>query len=566
MKNRPYPFYEGYPEYENVRALLLHNAKRYDTRIAYSYREKPGDTEKCEVTFRDFAAEVRALGTAFIARGVEGKRVGLIGRLSFPWVLCYFSLLSVGAVLVPLDPEWTEADLAETAAKAKISFLLCDAEIAEKAQAVSKRCGNIPLYFTRGEEKNTVAALLAKGKKLVAKGDDSFLRAPVQPSALSLLVFTSGTTGKGKGVMLSQKNILSDVAAGLCVVKIGKKMIGVLPPHHTFGSTIGILGIFCLGSEVYLSSGLRYFAREMKQEKPDSLVLVPLFLETFASKILSSAAEQGKADALRRAMTISGGLQKLGIHMEKSLFTSVLDSFGGKLETVVTGGAPLNKETARLFRALGIRVLDGYGITECSPLISVNRNERVVEGTVGLPIPCLTVKIDAPDEKGEGEICVKGDNVMLGYYEDEAATAAVTDKDGYFHTGDIGKFHKSGYLMITGRLKNLIILANGKNVYPEEIEGALAALPGVLDAVVYMGKSRRGAAHDRIVAEIYPDAGFLKREGVEDARLYYLPLIEKYNKEAVPYKKIGFLRIRTEPFPKNTLQKITRFRLDKTID
>lgn len=566
MRFKPYPLYEGYPLHENVRALLAFNAKRYGDGIAFSYRLKPSDEEKISVSYTQFAHQVKALGSEFLSRSVKGGRVALIGKLSYPWVLCYFALLSIGAVLVPLDPEWTEEDLAETAAKAEVTMLICDNEIAAKAEAVRKACGNCPLIFTKGEDNEQIRDLLRKGEERLASGDIAFDQAPIDPSALALLVFTSGTTGKGKGVMLSQKNILSDIAAGLAVVTIGKKTIGVLPPHHTFGSTVGILGIFCLGTEIYLSSGLRYFAREMKQEKPDSLVLVPLFLETFANKILSSAEEQGKADALRRAVAINSGLQKVGINMAKSLFTSVLQSFGGNLTTVVSGGAPLNKDTARLFTALGLKVINGYGITECSPLISVNRNECIVEGTVGMPIPCLEVRIDAPDDQDEGEICIKGDNVMMGYYKDEKATGEVMDEDGFFHTGDIGKWHKSGYLMITGRLKNLIILPNGKNVYPEELESALTALPGVVDAVVYMGQSKRGEAHNMIVAEIYPDPVFLEREHIEDTAHFYQPYLEKYNKTTAPYKKIGLLKIRTEPFPKNTLQKITRFRLDRTID
>jgi long-chain acyl-CoA synthetase len=233
---------------------------------------------------------------------------------------------------------------------------------------------------------------------------------------------------------------------------------------------------------------------------------------------------------------------------------------------LITGGAPINQEILDTFDAIGITVLNGYGITECAPLISVNHNRFINKGSVGPVLPVDTVKIDDPNEDGEGEILVKGPNVMLGYYNNEEATRDAFDEEGYFRTGDYGKIDKNNVIYITGRKKNLIILSNGKNVYPEEIESELSAVPGVLDIIVYEGKSKRGMEHNAIVAEIYPDKEFLERNEITDKQQYFQEYVDKYNRTAVPYKKVAVLRVRDEEFPKNTLRKILRFKMDMTID
>ena len=257
---------------------------------------------------------------------------------------------------------------------------------------------------------------------------------------------------------------------GMYLFAITKKTMNVLPPHHTFGSTVNFVGHFSQGSEVYISSGLKYIADEIKEQQPSHLVLVPLFVETLYKKMWQAAQKSGRAQILRAMIKVSNFLRKLGIDLRSKLFKSVLDAFGGKLELIICGGAYLDQEIIDTFDSLGITVLNGYGITECSPLISCNRNKYRKKGSVGVPILGSEVKIKDPDENGEGEICVKGPHVMLGYYRNPEATKEVFDDDGFFKTGDYGRLDDDGWLYITGRLKNLIVLSNGKNVYPEEIE------------------------------------------------------------------------------------------------
>ena len=386
-------------------------------------------------------------------------------------------------------------------------------------------------------------------------------------------MFTSGTTGKGKGVMLSQRNFTSDLGDVIPFIDFSVKCMNVLPPHHTYGSSVSIFGQNSIGCDIYISSGVKYILKELQEHKPGHLVAVPLYVETFYRRILKGIDDKGKFQAglVKTFMGINRFCHKLGFGPFDSFFKKkILASFGGELNMIISGGAPLNQEMADLFDSIGVKVLNGYGITECAPIIAVNHNNYIVPKSVGPVLPIDDVRINEPNEDGEGEIFVKGPNVMLGYYKDDTANADAFSEDGYFKTGDYGKLKitKEGdrILYITGRLKNLIILSNGKNVYPEEIEDALAATPGVVEIVVYEGKSKRGDTFNTIVAEIYPDKDMLSKAGVTDLQAYFQKYVNEYNKTAVPYKKIGLLKVREEEFPKNTLRKILRRKIDMTID
>ena len=406
---------------------------------------------------------------------------------------------------------------------------------------------------------------MAAGKAKFAESQDAYFNTAIDADKMSILVFTSGTTGKGKGVMLSQTNVLSDMSDVIPFIDFASKSVSVLPPHHTFGSSVMIVGHLMIGCEIYISAGLRYITKELKDEKPGHLVLVPLYLETFYRKILANIKAQGKEKKFATGVKLSKFLRFFGIDLRKKLFKDVRAAFGGELTMIISGGAPLNSEVVDFFETVGISTLNGYGITECAPIISVNHSKKNIKGSVGFPLGIDEVKIAEENEGGEGEICVKGSNVMLGYFKDAEATAEVFDEDGFFRTGDYGKLEK-GAIVITGRKKNLIILSNGKNVYPEEIESELIATPGILDIIVYEGQSKRGLEHNAIVAEVYPDMEYIEKNGITDIKAHLQPYVDEYNRGAVHYKKIGLLKVRDEEFPKNTLRKIMRFKLDMTID
>ena len=553
-------------EYTDIRHLVEDSGERYSDRIAYSFRKKASDKKKVEITFDKVRDDVRALTTEFLSRGYQGKHVAVIGKNSYEWYLCYLSLLSADAVIVPLDRDWLANDLAETVLKAECEVLFCDPDIADKTAVIAERCGIKDVYDVAAEGENSVGALVEAGKPKFAESSEAYFGTKLDPDKMQILVFTSGTTGKGKGVMLTTGNVLSDLSDVIPYVDFGIKTVGVLPPHHTFGSSVMIVGHMMIGTEIYISSGIRYVAKELKEEKPEHMVLVPLYLETFYRKILSNIKSQGKEKLVPRMMKISNFLCKIGIDVRRKLFKSILAAFGGEIKMIISGGAALNSEMVDFFNGVGISTLNGYGITECAPIISVNHTKRNIKGSIGIPLNIDTVKISEPNEDNEGEICVKGSNVMLGYFKDPEATADAFDEEGYFKTGDYGKFGPQGELYITGRKKNLIILSNGKNVYPEEIENELNTTPGVLDIIVYEGQSKRGIEHNAIVAEIYPDKEYIEKNGIEDVKKHLQPYIDAYNRGAVPYKKIAIVKVRDEEFPKNTLRKIMRFKLDMTID
>lgn len=554
-------------EFVNVREMLDWCAETHNAKTAYSFIGEEKTKETVKKSFTELREDVRALGTKMLQMGCHGKHCAVIGKFSYNWAVIYFASMSIGAVLVPLDKDWHICDLVDTCENADIEFLFTDTEISDKATEIGSQIKLLHSPITiGGTNENSVTQLIDEGKVLYNESPEAFYNARIFPDKLSLLVFTSGTTGKGKGVMLSQSAILSDLCDIIPYIDFGKKTVGVLPPHHTYGSSVMLIGHAIIGAEVYVSAGLRHLLKEFKEQKPEHLVLVPLYLETFYRRIKSTLKEKGKEETVNKLITLSNNMLKIGIDLRKNLFSSIRAAFGGEVKTIISGGAPLNPEILSFFEAIGISVLNGYGITECAPIVAVNRSKNVVPGSVGSVLNIDTVKISEPNENAEGEICVKGPNVMLGYYKNEEATLEAFDNDGYFKTGDYGKIDNNGILYITGRKKNIIILSNGKNVYPEEIENELIAIPGVSEAVVYEGKSARGITYNAIVAEIYPDKDYFEKNNIGDAKEYFKKYIDEYNKTAVSYKKIGLLRVRKEEFPKNTLRKILRFKINTEIE
>ncbi len=548
-------------DYRDIREMVEDIGERWADRYAYSFRINPRDKEVVRKTYPELRDEIRALSMSFIKKGIAGKHITLIGKYSYNWVLVYYASMCTASVLIPLDKDWTAADLTSTAERADTEVLIVDKAIEAKGREIAEALG-LELLITEDD----INALVEEGKPLFAEDSTPYYATEIDPRAMALLVFTSGTTGKGKGVMLCQGGITWDLADVVQYIDFSQKSIGVLPPHHTYCSSVSIYGQNSVGIEVYISSGLAAVSREIQEQKPGHIVLVPLYVETFYRKIQATLEKQGKTKLVYNMIKVSNFLRKLGIDLRKKFFGKITEAFGGKLDHLVCGGAAINQDIIDFFDGIGITILNGYGITECSPLISVNHSYRIVDGSVGFAIDGDDVRIDEPNENGEGEICVKGPNVMLGYFKDEEATAEAMTEDGYFRTGDYGKITKEGAIAITGRKKNLIILSNGKNVYPEEIESEFAAVPGVLDTIVYEGKSKRGMEFNAIVAEFYLDPDFVKAHGIEDKKAYIKTYVDKYNTTAVPYKKIQVIKVRDEDFPKNTLRKIMRFKLDTSID
>jgi len=568
QRKHNYPLYETtiFPDF---RIMTENVAKRYPDRVAISYKENPNDKETKKITYATARDEIRALGEKMIDMGLRDKKVMICGKSSWGWIYVYFALMSIGAVTVPVDKDLPEEELLSIARRAGCTGICYGTEAADKVGNMLRELPEVTVRVAIGDHPlkgdPTVPDLIAAGYDLQHEGHNEYDAYEIDPDRLASIVFTSGTTGRGKGVMLSQTNIVSDMTQGMYNFAITPKTMMVLPPHHTFGSTVNIVGHFSQGSEIYISSGVKYFVREMGEQHPTHLVLVPLFLETIYKKIWASAEKRGKADTMRRALALNLKLHRVGIDLSNLFFGEVKKMMGGKLEMVICGGAALSQNIIDTFEGLGIIVLNGYGITECAPLISCNRNEYRKSGSVGCPIIGEKVKIREPNEAGEGEICVKGPNVMLGYFDDEEATAEAFDEEGYFRTGDYGKLDDEGWIYITGRKKNMILFSNGKNVYPEEIETVLQGIYGVGEVIVYAGDCKSDPTKEVIVAEIYPDAEALAAHGITDAKAYFDEQVKAANDKMISYKRVGMVKLRDTEFEKNTSRKIQRFKIDRSI-
>ena len=577
--NKNYPIYKT-TFIDDMRSLVEEAAQNFSDSIAISYKENYWDKEVKKVTFLQWREDVRGLGTYLISKGYRETNIAILGENSYGWCCSFFAVMAIGSVTVPVDKELpiedidgiitttgTKVLIYGKSSEAKVKEMLRNGGLKTVEMIISVASSNsIEASELRDRTLRTLEDVQTEGAGLYAAGDNSYYDYKIDVNKLASIVFTSGTTGKGKGVMLSQANIGLDMTLGMYNFDITRKTLHVLPPHHTFGSTVNYVGHLSQGCEVYISSGIKHVSDEIKEQQPTHLILVPAFLEVMNRKIWATARKDGKEGLLKAMIKVSNFLRKFGVDVRRKLFASVLSAFGGKLELIICGGAKLDEEIIRNFDALGITILNGYGITECAPLISANRNKYQKPGSVGTPILACRVKIDNPDENGEGEICVKGPNVMLGYYNNPEATAEVFDKDGFFHTGDYGKLDEEGWIYITGRKKNLIILSNGKNVYPEEIEADLQKVEGVSEVVVYAGESRVQKDKITIVAEIFPDADLLAHMGVNNAQEYFENQVKALNAKMPPYKAVKCVKIRDTEFQKNTSRKITRFNIDKTID
>ena len=579
MMNKNYPIYKT-TFIDDMRSLVEEAAQNFSDSIAISYKENYWDKEVKKVTFLQWREDVRGLGTYLISKGYRETNIAILGENSYGWCCSFFAVMAIGSVTVPVDKELpiedidgiitttgTKVLIYGKSSEAKVKEMLRNGGLKTVEMIISVASSNSIEASELGDRTlRTLEDVQTEGAGLYAAGDNSYYDYKIDVNKLASIVFTSGTTGKGKGVMLSQANIGLDMTLGMYNFDITRKTLHVLPPHHTFGSTVNYVGHLSQGCEVYISSGIKHVSDEIKEQQPTHLILVPAFLEVMNRKIWATARKDGKEGLLKAMIKVSNFLRKFGVDVRRKLFASVLSAFGGKLELIICGGAKLDEEIIRNFDALGITILNGYGITECAPLISANRNKYQKPGSVGTPILACRVKIDNPDENGEGEICVKGPNVMLGYYNNPEATAEVFDKDGFFHTGDYGKLDEEGWIYITGRKKNLIILSNGKNVYPEEIEADLQKVEGVSEVVVYAGESRVQKDKITIVAEIFPDADLLAHMGVNNAQEYFENHVKALNAKMPPYKAVKCVKLRDTEFQKNTSRKITRFNIDKTID
>ncbi len=497
--------------------------------------------------------DLNALGNALVGLGLTGKHIAVIGPTSYEWLLSYYTVLCGLGVVVPIDKELPDDEIANILSDSGAACLIYAHEYADIVQNIRGGLNDVAYYVDMNGTTGThdLQELLKNAQ------DNGYCSLPIDPHAMSALLYTSGTTGKSKGVMLTQSNILRASEGGLSLLDIGSICMSVLPVHHSFESTHGITMMIENGTTICINDSLRHFLENLQLFKPDTIFLVPLFVEMMYRKIWANAHAQKQEDALRALIEKSNAELAQGIDNRDVYFKNIHDAFGGNLKVMLCGGAPLPKHLARAFRELGILLLQGYGITECSPLVSVNRNRYYEDGSVGLPIACCEVDVRDMDEDGDGEIWVKGENVMLGYYKNEAGTREVM-RDGWFNTGDIGHIDERGFLFITGRKKNLIVLSNGKNIYPEEIEGYLMRIPYIKEVVVF-APLVDGQSEMALYAEIFVNEEYTAEHTPQEILHTLEKDIVEVNKTLPTYKHIKDFHVRDKEFEKTTKKSIKRF-------
>lgn len=540
---------------------------KYTNDVAFKYYDSAKSI--VEMTYGDFALNVNYLEAAFSSLDLAGKRIAVVGESCPEWVMTYVATLSIGSVIVPLDKELAVNELFNFLKISKADAIVFTKSFCAKFKEniLSDDCAMMffPIecddeeILTR-ENVKLLSSLLTTGKEMIASGFESE-KYEVSDEMREML-FTSGTTGTSKCVMLSEKNVVACVNSCCASVDFSGEdvIVSVLPLHHTYELAVMIAALN-LGATVCINDSLKYVLRNFKIFKPTGLVLVPLFVNTMYKKIMDEAKKTGQLKKMKAGMVISSALLKVGIDVRSKLFAQVLDAFGGRLSKIVCGGAALNPEYVDCFKKFGINVYEGYGITECSPLISVNPYTAPKRGSVGPSVESCNVMIDGKDKnsKGyiEGEILVKGTNVMLGYYENEQANAEVFTEDGYFRTGDIGYMDEDGYIYITGRKKSVIVLENGKNVFPEEIEEYLSNIETIAECVVV---GRTEGENVVLTAIVYPAFDKFEKDAELDKIAESIKAsINSLNKKLPSFKQVRNIELRRNEFEKTTSRKIKRF-------
>ncbi len=528
---KEYALYE-HPIINTVNELLEICDERYGDKTCFVYSRK---TEEVKISYHQFHKEVNYLKTWFSSQGFNNCHMAILGENSYEWILSYFAIVCGSNVVVPLDKDLEADDINEllydSECKAIIYSKTYEDIIENLKQKVSK-------YKFISMEKFT--EYLVIGKHTLFNNKLKSVR-NVNKDSLATIVYTSGTTGKSKGVMLSHYNLISDMHAACQYVTISGASILLLPLHHTFGLVASLFAVMFYGEIIYINNSLKKLMNDFQKVQPQNLFVVPLIVEKIYKNIWTIARQQGKDKLLRKMLKISNVLKKCGIDLRRKFFRSVLEAFGGKLEVIVCGGAPLSVKMIKKFDELGITILNGYGITECAPIVAVNRNKNNRMGSVGFPLKCNEVSIAE-----DGEILVRGTNVMKGYFHNLLETKLVFRKE-WFCTGDIGYLGKHGELYITGRKKNLIILNNGENISAESIEKEIYSIPYVKETIVYEESGK-------IVAEIYLD------EKVLDGEKRIKEDIKKINAKLLQNQNITNVKIRDSEFPKTTTLKIKRER------
>ena len=560
-------------KFDNIRDLINNSVKLYPSNIAFKIKHKDGkNVSYTNITYTDFQNDINYVGTGLQKLGYKDKRIAVIGKNCYEWAVTYYAVINGLGVIVPLDKGLPKEEIESLLIRSKADMIVFEKSYEDSINEIfQKKSTNLKEVVCMEKSKfNDIKCLddiKQIGEKELKNGNNNYLDNEIDNKKMASIIFTSGTTSLAKAVMLSHYNIVSNIYSMQCVEKMYSTDVNMafLPFHHTFGST-GLTLFLASGATNVFCDGLRYIQDNLKEYKVSVFVCVPLLIEAMYKKIMLQIEKQGKKEKFEKGLKISQFLLKFGIDVRRKIFKDIINNLGGNIRFIISGASAIDKNVAKGFNDFGILTVQGYGLTETAPVIAAENIKNIRYGSVGFPLPEVSVKIDNPNEEKIGEIVAKGPNVMLGYYENKEATDEVL-KNGWFHTGDLGYIDEDGFIFITGRKKNVIVLKNGKNVYPEELELLINNLPYVAESMVYgMPKDDDLVVSVKIV---YNETYVKQKFGdVSEDELHDIIWkdIKEINKGLVKYKYIKNLVITNEPMVKTTTAKVKRFEEMKKMD
>ncbi len=556
------------PKYfDTIKELILDTSASYKDDVAFRVKTKSGkNPEYKDYTYSDFIENINAVGTSFYESGFKGGRIAMIGRNQYYWVVPHLACLFGGIVSVPIDKELPLGEMEDSLVRAEVDAVVFDVKYKEQIERIKvdgkTKIREFICMNEKSEDYRCVEDLIASGRELIGAGKRDFIDYMPKGEDMAILLFTSGTTSKSKAVMLSNKGIACNVA-DLLVFEVFDEHstnIAFLPFHHILGST-GLLFAIADGMRTVFSDGIRYIKQNLTEYGVTFFLGVPALIDKMYESVEKGIEKQGKTKTVERAKKLANFLLFFHIDIRRKLFKDIIAQMGGQLKYIISGGAPLSPAVSKGFTDLGIEIYQGYGLTETSPVLAAENKGHIKAGSIGRPLPAVQVEFKDKDEDGMGELCAKAPNVMIGYYKNEELTNEVI-KDGWFHTGDLGYMDKDGYIFLTGRKKDMIVLKNGKKAFPEEIEILLNKIPGVLDSFVF-GEPINGDWTDlRIAVQIqYSMKDLSEIHGEltsESVREVIWEQIKEINQTIPHYKRVTDLYLTEEPFIKTTSLKIKR--------
>ena len=554
-------------KYNNLKEMLNQTKEKFGEKTAF-YLDGDKIENSRKVSYNDFILDINSLGTAMIEMGLKGKRIAVISENRYEWEVAYLAICCGTGIVVPLDKALQIDEIESLIIRSEAEAIFYSSKYDEFMNKIQKNGDSKLKYFISMDlEKNdfnkfSQKEITQKGKELLEKGSTDFINAEINNEEMNIMLFTSGTTSKSKSVMLSHKNLCTNMIDIRSSFEVDDTdiFLSFLPLHHTFECTVGFLYPISVGSTIVFSKGVRHIAAEMKNFEITAMISVPALVEKMYDKVMKAIDEKGKTASVKKGILLSNALLKVGIDIKKKIFKEIYQNLGGHLRILVVGGAPLSPEKEKGFWDLGFNVLQGYGLTETSPVIAAELTKQKRIGSIGKKMPSVDVKIENPDESGVGELLVKGDSVMLGYYENEEANGEVFDNNGWFHTGDLARIDKDGYIFISGRKKFVIVLKNGKNVYPEEIESLIDRSSLIKESMVYGMPDDDGDV--TIGVKVVYDKEYIQNElgniTEEEIREKIWSWVKEVNKTLPKYKYVKSLILTDEELTKTTTLKIKR--------